>query len=345
MTYQRDADKKLKVAVVGLGSHSYRNILPALTYLPVELVAVCDVNGELAASTAKQYGQCAWYTETKYMYGKEQLDAVFLVVSPYKHPELAIEAFHAGVNVWMEKPAAIRVHEVEAMLENRKQTRAMVGFKKVFMPSAEKAMEVCRMPEFGKLNSMLASYPMCMPKNGREVLEHRRFQNWLGNGCHPLSLMMAVGGNVSAVTTHVGANGYGCVLLDFASGVTGTLQLASGPQPIEFYHFYGSNWHLGIDNCLKVTLQRGIPFEYGKTTSYVPAGLESGAIVWEPQNCMATLENKALFTQGVYGELHYFCRCLLDDKPVERGSLEFTLELMKVYEAALISNGATIEIQ
>ncbi|TVY10444.1 Gfo/Idh/MocA family protein [Paenibacillus cremeus] len=342
MTYQREANTRLKIAVVGVGSHCYRNILPALTYLPVDLTALCDVNEDLVRATAKQYGSCSYYTSTKEMYEREQLDAVLLAVSPFKHPELAIEAFQAGVHVWMEKPAAVRTSEVERMLEQRGDRQAMVGYKKMFMPSTDKVLEVLNSSQFDALNSMLAIYPMAMPANGREVLEQRQFQNWLGNGCHPLSLMLAAGGAVSAVTTHVGSKGHGTVLLDFANGITGNFHLASGPHPIESYHFYGGHWHLEIDNSLKVTLQRGIPFKYGYTTSYIPEGIESGAIVWEPQNCLATLENKALFTQGVYGELRYFCDCLLENRTVERGSLEFTLGLMKVYEAALISEGKTI---
>ena len=60
---------------------------------------------------------------------------------------------------------------------------------------------------------------------------------------------------------------------------------------------------------------------------------------------MATLENKALFTQGIYGELAYFCECIIEDRRAEKGSLEFALELMKVSEAAMISNGKQIDIQ
>ena len=42
---------------------------------------------------------------------------------------------------------------------------------------------------------------------------------------------------------------------------------------------------LKIILCLanRVLLQRGMPFNYSGSTSYVPEGFESGAIVWEPQ--------------------------------------------------------------
>lgn len=99
-----------------------------------------------------------------------------------------------------------------------------------------------------------------------------------------------------------------------------------------------------IENALKVIFQRGAPLDYGRSTSYTEGGIESGAIVWEPQNTLATLENMALFTQGFYNEMRYFCDMALARKPAEQGSLEFAHHIMQVYEAALVSSGERVEI-
>jgi len=126
------------------------------------------------------------------------------------------------------------------------------------------------------------------------------------------------------------------------------LHLADGisaSQPAEHYVFYGNNCAVSIENCLRVTLHRGIPFHYGVTESYAPDGLDHGAVVWEPQNTLGTLENKSLFTQGIYHEIKHFCECILAGKPAEQGTLELALEVMKVYECALLSAGRTIPIE
>jgi predicted dehydrogenase len=94
----------------------------------------------------------------------------------------------------------------------------------------------------------------------------------------------------------------------------------------------------------QVELRRGIPFEYGKTTTFAPEGDDSGTIVWRAENNLATLENKALFTQGIYNECRHFCDCILEGRQPETGSLEQALEIMKIYEAALISNGKPVAL-
>ena len=343
MGYQREYSSRVRIGVVGVGSHAYRNILPALQYLPVQLVAVCDTQPGLAAVTAQQFG-CRAFDDPHEMFESGELDAVLLVVGPHAHPELALAAFEAGLHVWMEKPVAIRASEVEEMIARRGRQVAVVGFKKVFMPSAQKALEVIRSPQSGALESMLAVYPTEIPANGEKILRERIRTDWLANGCHPLSLLVAAGGKPSEVITYRTSTGKGVCVIRFRSGVQATFHLSSGPLPHEQYSFFSVDWHLQIENSLKVTLQRGIPFEYGVTANYVPPGDGHGAIVWEPQNTLSTLENNSLVTQGIWGELMYFLRCVLDGEVAETGSLEMALDVMRVYEASLLSDGSAIPI-
>ena len=52
----------------------------------------------------------------------------------------------------------------------------------------------------------------------------------------------------------------------------------------------------------------------------------------------------ALFTQGIYAEMRYFCDCVLEGHAATQGSLEFALHLMSLYEAALVSDGERVTI-
>jgi len=347
MSYQRDfvKDNRIPVAIIGVGSHAYRNILPVMNYLPVRLIAVCDINENQASLTAEQYG-CKSYTSTAEMYKKEpELAAVFISVGPKSHPMLVNEALAEKRHVWVEKPIATRAFQVEEMIENRGDQVVVVGLKKAFTPAAAKAKEFLRSEKYGNLRSILASYHMTLPPNGADVLKSDTLPNWLLNGVHPLAFLSEVGGKVNQVISYTSKTGHGAVLLRFASGVMGTLHLSSGPMPsAERYDLYADTWEMCILNH-KIEVRRGIAFEYGKTTTYAPEGDDSGTIVWRAENNLSTLENKAIFTQGIYNECRYFCDCILEKKQPVTGSLGQAHEIMKIYEAALISKGKPISIK
>jgi predicted dehydrogenase len=344
VSYQREFEKRINVGIIGIGSHGYRNILPLMNYLPVKVKAVCNRTASVGRITAEQYA-CAYYQTPREMYDNEDIDAVFINVSPKMHPEMVIEALDSGKHVWVEKPVSTRAFEVEEMIAHRKDKVVVVGFKKIFMPAAQKAIEIANSPKYGNLRSMLAVYPMTIPGNGREILENGDAPNWLLNGVHPLSFLMALGGKVSAVTAVCNEARNGVLAIEFANGAFGTFHLASGPQPrLERYAVYADKWQIDIENT-RISLYRGFPGAHGKITNYAPEGDDCGAVVWEASNCQAGLENKAEFTQGMYAAMMYFCECVLNNETPEKGTLEFALEMMKVYEAALLSEGRTILIE
>lgn len=338
MKYQWEYKTRLRVAMIGTGSHTYRNLLPAFNYLPIELKALCGFsNREKGERLAMQYG-CRYRQGIDELLKTEELDAVFLCVSPQLHPELAIKALDAGLHVFVEKPVSVFADDVRHIIEHRKDRVVVVGYKKAFMPGTDKAIELVSDAHYGKLRSVLAVYPVHAPASPEEKSE------WLANSCHPLSFMAAVGGDIASIEVLRGQSGNSICTVEFKNGVIGTLHGATGPHPIESYTVFGENWNLRIDNTDRVILNRGIPFEYGRTESFISEGDESGSVLWEPQNCLATLENTTLFMQGMYFEMKHFCDCILDKKQPERGTLEFALMMAKLYEAGIKSQGNRIYI-
>ena len=350
MSYQREFERVLRVGLVGVGSHAYRNILPVLHYLPVRLAALCDLDAALLERTGAEYGVDSLYTDAGRMYAEAGLDAVLICAGPQVHPALAIPALQAGLNVWMEKPPAMRAAEVEAMIAARGDLVCAVGFKKAYMPATRKASELISAPDFGALKSILAIYPMTMPQNGREILESGQYVNWLANGCHPLSLMVALGGEVAEVTALLGPGeqAVGVVYLQFANGASGVFHLAGGSPPGyagERYHLYGEGRAITIENSTKLAYHRGIPFDYRAQQDFTAPGLDSGSVVWEANHNLATLENTSYFVQGMYNELDDFCGAVLEGRAPAVGTLEFALHVMQVYEAGLLSNGRPMAIE
>lgn len=72
--------------------------------------------------------------------------------------------------------------------------------------------------------------------------------------------------------------------------------------------------------------------------------MTAAPVVWEVQNCKASLDNQAAFVQGIYQEMMEFCNSILENQKPDIGSLEFTLELTKTAESLAVSNGNEIKL-
>lgn len=156
----------------------YRNLLPALHYLPVHLTAICNRGEDKLNRTIEEYN-CPGYRTPKEMYENEDLDAVIIAVSPFMHPELACEAMEHGVHVFIEKPAAPNVAGIDQMIKISEKTGkyVVVGYKKAFMPVTDKALEILNCERYQDVSSILAVYPLHLPKDGKKLLKNRNFAN------------------------------------------------------------------------------------------------------------------------------------------------------------------------
>ena len=72
---------RIKAGYIGCGSHSRRNVLPALKFASdsVETVAICDLKYEKAQTFASEFGFKRAYGNHIEMLEKEDLDVVFIV--------------------------------------------------------------------------------------------------------------------------------------------------------------------------------------------------------------------------------------------------------------------------
>lgn len=122
--------------------------------------------------------------------GSHMIDAAFTIMGSHD-----IQSISANIS------SRLTGLEVDDIIATRKNRVVSVSFKKAYMPA-----------------------------DGKEVLETGKFTNWLGNGCHPISFLLSVGGKVKSVTTLCGSRGQGSVILEFENGIMRNLHLADGPQ-------------------------------------------------------------------------------------------------------------------
>ncbi|WP_462321890.1 Gfo/Idh/MocA family oxidoreductase [Halochromatium sp.] len=113
----------LKVGVVGVG---YLGRFHALIYNrldQVELIGVCDTDGERALSVAAEAGCSAW-DDPLALIG--QVDAVSIAVPTIAHHSVACAYLEQGVHVLLEKPLAVDAREGAEIVRAAEQHAAIL---------------------------------------------------------------------------------------------------------------------------------------------------------------------------------------------------------------------------
>lgn len=107
---------KVRFAVVGCGGISFSHFKGIEDAFEAELVAVCDANAERAAEYAHKYGVRA-YTSYAELLDQTDIDVVCLCTPSGMHADQTVEAAQAGKHIICEKPMAIRLEDVDRMIE------------------------------------------------------------------------------------------------------------------------------------------------------------------------------------------------------------------------------------
>lgn len=149
--------EKIKVGIVGCGLIAKLRHIPAYRKMKnVEVLAVCDLNEELARNTAEEFKIPKYYTNTSEMFSVENIDIVDICVPPQIHAPIAIEAMESGSNVIMEKPMALKVSDCENMIEvsKRNNVKLSVIHNKNFHSPFIKAKKMVKAGEIGEFVGM-----------------------------------------------------------------------------------------------------------------------------------------------------------------------------------------------
>lgn len=152
--------EKLRVAVIGCGSIAQHRHLPEYkSNENVELIAVCDINEERALVVAEKYGVKA-YRNYEELLSSGSVDAVSVCTPNYLHAPISIAALKAGIHVLCEKPMATSKEEAEAMIAASKESgkKLMIGHNQRFVPSHQKARQLIRSGEIGKIYSFRTAF-------------------------------------------------------------------------------------------------------------------------------------------------------------------------------------------
>jgi len=165
--------KKLRVGVIGLG-FGRSHIEGYQSHPDAEVVAVADMNVDLARKICAQHAIPAHYTEAGQMLAREALDVVSIAVPNRLHRPLTLEALQAGCHVLCEKPMAMNADEAREMLAAAEaaKRRIMINFK--FRFTAQSSV-MKREAAAGTLGSIYYGHTRWMRRRGVP-----KFGGWFG---------------------------------------------------------------------------------------------------------------------------------------------------------------------
>lgn len=147
-TLSKNSNKKLGIALVGLGNYSTYQLAPAL-----QETSYCNLSGIVTGTPAKAEAWKSKYNipgQNIYNYENfdkisenKSIDIVYVVLPNSMHHEFVIRAAKAGKHVICEKPMGLTVKECEEMIAACKNAgvRLFVGYRLHFDPFHKEAMK------------------------------------------------------------------------------------------------------------------------------------------------------------------------------------------------------------
>ena len=352
---------RIRVGYIGCGSHSRRNVLPALKFASVELIAICDLSLERAAAYAKEFGFERHYGNHIDMIEKENLDAVFIVTSydfkaRPKYPALAIDCLKRGLHVWVEKPPSASVAELLEVKDTaaKMNKQFVVGFKKMFASANEKAKELSELPEFGGISMTMLQYPQDVPikEDFDRYLAGEAMWNicgFLDHLCHPVSLLLMLKGMPKTLFYERSPEGAGAATFTYKDGSLATLALTNGASlngGMERSFILSKNGgHITVENNFRVSLHKNPPgLGYGNAPNFYLGTPGETTAVWEPEMSLGQLYNKGLFLLGYYKQVEDFVIAVQENKPIAKAGIDDAIYATAIFEAFAKGPGKIIEL-
>lgn len=168
--------KKLGWAIVGLGSLSIHQILPAFAKCEKsKVVALVSGHPDKANKLAQRYG-----VDSKNIYNYEnydslknnpEIDVIYIVLPNGMHAEYTVRGLQAGKHVLTEKPMANSPAECQQMIDTARKAdrKLMVAYRCRYEPYNQEAIRIARSHELGATQMILADagFPIGDPNQWR----------------------------------------------------------------------------------------------------------------------------------------------------------------------------------
>ena len=151
-------NKKLGIALVGLGNYATKQLGPALLETSFcELKAIVTGTASKIPQWKKKYGlsdsQVYNYENFDTIINNPEVDIVYVVLPNNMHKEYTLRAFRANKHVICEKPLALNAIEANEMIEASRlvDRKLYVGYRLHYEPHHQEVIRLCRKKTFGRI--------------------------------------------------------------------------------------------------------------------------------------------------------------------------------------------------
>ncbi|WP_031494975.1 Gfo/Idh/MocA family protein [Bryobacter aggregatus] len=160
------ANDRVRVAIVGVGSRGTAHIKEMLPVPNLEIAALCDVDGaraEAASQTifAKTGKRPILETDMRRIFDDKSIDAVSIATTNHWHALTAIWAMQAGKDVYVEKPVSHNIFEGTKVVEAARKYKRMAagGTQRRWWGKYRKAIEVIHSGAIGEIYQGNFTFP------------------------------------------------------------------------------------------------------------------------------------------------------------------------------------------
>lgn len=262
----------ISVGVIGAGNFTTGVLLQAMRKIEgVDLRAICSQGGLRARAAADRFGFSYCTSDAEELLHDVHIQAVLVTTRPSSHADLVILALENGKQVFVEKPLAVNLEQLQKIVQKWEPGNGnvlMVGFNRRFSPFAQKLKDFFK----DRSTPLVASYRVnagTLPKNdwqhdpeeggGRIIGEVGHFIDFLSYviGSPPERVTaQAIGGTAASLFTHENVS----ITMRFGDGSLGTIiYVAEGAArfPKERVEVFGGGAVGVIDDFRRLELVKG----------------------------------------------------------------------------------------
>lgn len=147
----------MNIAIIGCGLIGQKR---ARALVGSRLVACADLSQDRAKILARQFPDCLATNDWKNIVERHDVEIVIIATTHEALAEITLAALSEGKHVLVEKPAARRTKELDAVMAAAKESRSLVrvGFNHRYHRALRQAREIVQRGELGDLMFLRARY-------------------------------------------------------------------------------------------------------------------------------------------------------------------------------------------